>query len=127
MNLRTGDQDHHFRSLSTDQSATQMRNRAAIAESRRRDAGREHQEQPQVKPGTKGGRLAPANDSLKASSRVERDDYSRGFDNQELITLPSSAGSGARTRKEKMRSCWWGSFADGLKKCDSEMGRCYLP
>lgn len=98
-NLRTGDQDHHFRSLSTDQSATQMRNRAAIAESRRRDAGREHQEQPQVKPGTKGGRLAPANDSLKASSRVEREDYSGGFNNQELITLPAQAAGQEPGRK----------------------------
>lgn len=77
-----------------------MRNRAAIAESRRRDAGREHQEQPQVKPGTKGGRLAPANDSLKASSRVEREDYSGGgFNNQELITLPAQAAGQEPGRK----------------------------
>lgn len=66
-----------------------MRNRAAIAESRRRDAGREHQEQPQVKPGTKGGRLAPVNDSLTRG----------GFNNQELITLPAQAAGQEPGRK----------------------------
>lgn len=78
-----------------------MRNRAAIAESRRRDAGREHQEQPQVKPGTKGGRLAPVNDSLKASSRVERDDYSRGFDNQELSRYHPAQAAGQEPGRKR--------------------------